>query len=46
MRMAWVYFGGKLTYVVEEFNHLTELADMYPDAIYFYAGVTLTPLED
>lgn len=45
-KMVWVYWKGALTYVVEEFNCIDELADMYPEAIYFYAGVELVPLEE
>lgn len=44
--MVWVYYKGKLDYVVEGLNKMNNLADLYPDAIYFYAGVVLAPLED
>lgn len=44
--MLWVYYWGRLDYVVEDLNDPEALAEKYPDAIYFYAGVILTPLED
>lgn len=46
MGLIWVYYEGRLTYVIEELNDPMELADMYPDAIYFEAGFAPVPLED
>lgn len=44
--MLWVYYNGRLEYVVEMLNDPEMLAYMYPNAIYFYCGVELLPLED
>lgn len=44
--IAWVYYKGDVYYVILEFNDITQLVDMYPDAIYFFAGVEPVPLEE
>lgn len=36
--MTWVYHDGRLTFVIDEYNDVGRLAEMYPDAIYFEAG--------
>lgn len=43
-QIAWVYqeYGNQepsLEMVYQEFNDLGQLAEMYPNAIYFYAGL-------
>lgn len=40
MMLVWVYYNDAIEQVKEEFNpDLNMLAGMYPDAIYFYAGL-------
>lgn len=46
MGLYWVYYQGRLDFVVEQYNDPEALAARYPEAIYFYAGVELLPLED
>lgn len=40
----WVLWWGHLERIVEDLAHVELLAELYPDTIYFYAGLVMPEL--